>query len=1042
MQRIAPEEFFLLRVPQRSLTEYNRFPIDPCAIELRIRELAESEGFQHALLVSSPGLHHRLQKWLAKDARSIEPAEIKRDERLIISVYKYWSRACTRATPFGTFAGVALGKLGDTTSLKRLAPEASELAIDLDSTVLRQVAARILEASPSIPYRINRSLLRREDEVRYVEGFDAISEEAFKYSKAEVDRPLEAALAIFIHPVSLDVAKLRLASQLDEFSPVEIASYIEELKRHGVIVPCMPFSPVGKRSSIALIESVMQSLEPSGLREVRDLICAPVRLANSGAVISRALALVSGFVQNAEESMPLRITTRVRMRTRSLGKGAIKAVPLLLEAAAVGMKPSRSILDDFRENFREKYGSRSVPLLEAIDPVSGLAPLALDLDDESPCAGIPFAPRDSKQTPDERPVSKLQKLILQKFLTPGRAVEAEIELDTAELHQLARQSDTGQMPASFSMLASVYVDKDGADIIHFKGCHGPSGVNLIGRFCDLDEELTSYTREHLRWEEEVNPNAVFAEIVSWPRGKGGNVTERPALRLYEIPLVAESSVPNSKQIALSDLYVSIDGDEVCLWSKALMKRVVPTLTCAHNFSNATTGSYIYKFLCMIARQRSLLPKIAWPSILTDAPVLPRVRFQNLILLAKRWRIPRKYLEGIILVSGEIDDIAWAELSAQYGLDRFVEFINMDNRLAIDLLNPIALKALMRETAGISQVVLYESLQCRFASAVVDGDGNNYGNELIVPFRNLGSNAYGDLPQGIFPSSHNCVRTFLPGDGWVTLKIYGNRMTLDDLLISRIFGLCDELIKERIATQWFYLRYTDPKFHLRCRLRVRRAGCYEAVVGAFSKLIKEADKGCGALSLISDSYVREIERYGGSDESIRLAEQAFCDQTSLLSGTIIAGADFSDCSQRWKVAMLACHHLVERLDPRSKAMFVRGLRQGLADRYFEDRATLRSALGSKFRELGVIDFMRDAIGLRTAEGRCDSFLSEYEGKARQMVIRLRMLEAGSLLNRPVDQFVGSLMHMMNNRVFRSDSILNEMMIYDHLSRWYLYEENSH
>ena len=60
---------------------------------------------------------------------------------------------------------------------------------------------------------------------------------------------------------------------------------------------------------------------------------------------------------------------------------------------------------------------------------------------------------------------------------------------------------------------------------------GPSGANLLGRFCHADPELHRRVEEHLRAEEAHRPDAIFAEVVHLPEGRIGNVLCRPVLRL-------------------------------------------------------------------------------------------------------------------------------------------------------------------------------------------------------------------------------------------------------------------------------------------------------------------------------------------------------------------------------------------------------------------------------------------------------------------------------------------------------------------------------
>ena len=76
--------------------------------QLRRPELAE------ALLLAAPGLAREAQEWLAAPLAPPSP-------NLERSLVRYFSRMCTRCTPFGTFAGVTVLAPGERSQLE-LAP--------------------------------------------------------------------------------------------------------------------------------------------------------------------------------------------------------------------------------------------------------------------------------------------------------------------------------------------------------------------------------------------------------------------------------------------------------------------------------------------------------------------------------------------------------------------------------------------------------------------------------------------------------------------------------------------------------------------------------------------------------------------------------------------------------------------------------------------------------------------------------------------------------------------------------------------------------
>ena len=88
---LRPSGFFVMRAPLLPLEELDRLRADPTYW----RTLAARPEVAEALHLASPGLMRRLA---AGDP----------DDRVAASVTAYLSRMCTRATPFGLFAGCDL----------------------------------------------------------------------------------------------------------------------------------------------------------------------------------------------------------------------------------------------------------------------------------------------------------------------------------------------------------------------------------------------------------------------------------------------------------------------------------------------------------------------------------------------------------------------------------------------------------------------------------------------------------------------------------------------------------------------------------------------------------------------------------------------------------------------------------------------------------------------------------------------------------------------------------------------------------------------
>jgi hypothetical protein len=78
------------------------------------------------------------------------------------------------------------------------------------------------------------------------------------------------------------------------------------------------------------------------------------------------------------------------------------------------------------------------------------------------------------------------------------------------------------------------------------------------------------------------------------------VIARPVLRRHELAYLGRSGAPRDRQLSLSDLLVSVQGERIVLRSKSLGREVVPRLTTAHNTEMRTVGAY--RFLAALQVQ--------------------------------------------------------------------------------------------------------------------------------------------------------------------------------------------------------------------------------------------------------------------------------------------------------------------------------------------------------------------------------------------------------------------------------------------------------
>lgn len=114
--------------------------------------------------------------------------------------------------------------------------------------------------------------------------------------------------------------------------------------------------------------------------------------------------------------------------------------------------------------------------------------------------------------------------------------------------------------------------------------------------------------------------------------------------------------------------------------------------------------------------------------------------------------------------------------------------------------------------------------------------------------------------------------FFPGDEWLYYKIYCGYKISDTLLTEIIKPFTEQLIKENHIKKWFFIRYTDPNYHIRFRLELIDKKNIGHIIHKFNILLKDYIVSKSIWSVQIDCYDREIERYGLN--TMELAEEVF------------------------------------------------------------------------------------------------------------------------------------------------------------------------
>ena len=1017
-------------------------------VRRQLRNIVAQPEVREALFVASPSLYEALPLWL-------ESPESERGLKIERSLVRYVARMCGRATPFGLFAGCTVGRVdvGGTTVLRLSGVAAHRRHSRLDMDYLVAVCAA-LSADPELRqrlrYRPTSTLYRAAGRLRYVQARLVDGARSHHLVAVEPSAHLETALqrardGATVAQISAAVA---VAAATEES---EARMFVEELIGRQLLISELDPPITGPEPIDAIVRVLDGHRAAAPLAAARDALAA-LDETSPGADVERYRAVATSLARlpvAVEVSRLFQVDLVTHADEATLGGAVIAEVARAVELLR-RMTRRRDPLRRFREAFERRYGSALMPLADVLDEEAGIgfrrseAPAA----DASPLlAGLPF-----KQSSAARDVvwGDAERLLLDKLLSAaGRGVR-ELALTDEDLERLAA-ADPPPPPDSFAVTAALFGESSeavaaGRFTLFVDGALGPSSANLLGRFCHGDARLHALVREELRLEEAGRADAIFAEIVHLPEGRIGNVLLRPLLRRWELPFAATSGAPLEQQLPLDDLFVTVDGDRVILWSRRLDREIVPRLTSAHNYDTSSSVG-LYQFLCRMQSQ-NVAAGLKWDwGALADAPFLPRVVCGRIILARARWRLHSARLQPLREATR---DERWRQVQAmrrELGLPRLVALADEDNLLPIDLDQVLSVETFAHLIAHRSQASVVEML-APSAELTVRGPDGGYVSELIIPFRRPSAPLGRPAAEAdvVCPRARQAPavdvsaieRRVLPGAECLYVKLFAGEATVDELLRGVVAPLVAEMRSAGIVRDWFFVRYGDPDWHLRLRFFGDARALNEQLAPRLLDAARQSGRAGLLWSAQIDSYQREIERYGGAF-GIERCERLFTADSDAALAIIVALRGDGGADLRWRLALLGIDRLLDDLGLLldEKLALVTTLRADFAREFAVD-GPLDKAMGARFR--------RERAALETllapdlpqqhpaALGR-----AAFDVRSRTFVLVAAELRAGIADGRvalPIASIAASLVHMHANRLLRASARANELVLYDFLQRRYL------
>lgn len=982
-----------------------------------------------AIYLASPALHGECRRWQRGQLQ-----DEQRVSRLLSALARYYIRSASRCTPFGLFAGCSLLQWG-TRSYVRLSSRENVRHTRLDMHYLcalaQQLAGRA-SVKHYLRYRPNTSLYQAGDEFRYVEYYYADSVRIHQLSAVEASEPLRRALQM--GPEGQTLPDL-VASLLEQEAEREAATdFIEELVAAQVLVselePTVTGPPFFQHVQ-AVINRLANEVPDPDLQALA-LVMEQVRheLDELDGRLSNAMTDYQRLAATLEVlGVPLEAG---RVLQADVMHGLAPGEPATLDAAL--QKTLREGLDvltyltspslegrlaDFTRRFQARYEEQEVPLLAALDNESGIPYANSSASRYSALVDELIVEETGAGSERARPRSLVHQFLRQKLREASSRQQYSVDITKRDLLAHGLQPSKIPLPPSVSILFQLV----GSQQVVLEGVGGSSAVNLLGRFAHASPGIEHLIQHVTAHEQVQNPGVAFAEICHLPASRIGNLLQRPHFRALEIPYLAQSTLPPAQQVRVQDLHLSCLGGHLVLRCHRTNLRIIPRLSTAHNFAQADALP-VYQLLCDLQAQGLQTQLgVSWQTVAPDAAFWPRLTSGKAILAAATWNLSSASLHELLTAAPAELAGRLARFRAQWQLPRYFTLADGDNELLVDADSDWHVGVWLDAIRNRPEIQLKEFLFDRNASPVRDGAGQPYAHQfLALLLRQAPSYAALGRESSLAPAMA-VRREFSLGSEWLYYKLYCGHLTADRVLLAVVRPLTTELRAQGLIDTWFFVRYADPDPHLRVRWHLPDPDRLGEVLRYVREALQPYSSNEAIWRTQTDTYRRELERYG--HRTIGWSEALFSYQSQALLEAM-AAVSSEMTFEPWLWGLGAIEELLIAFNyplPRKLAL-MQSLRDSMAQEFSVNNA-LKRQLEAKYRQARTV--VQQTLAT-VAKEPLPPTLTTISQRIQESV-------ASDQEQVPLERLLGSYVHMLLNRIIPSDARLHELVLYDFLVRHY-------
>lgn len=859
-----------------------------------LNEYIENMQINEAILVASKSFYKSLQDVDMKDFEK---------EKLKYTFLKYMIRMTARTTPYGLFSGVCLSTFGVKSSIDVNSFKNKHKYLRIDMGWIFQLIKSIEEnedilldlyvCSNNLSYNFGDRL-----ENPYISN---CGNSDFKKSNLSASIKFSEKVKMAMEKSDGGIKVRHLISELNDnnkYDEKQILKFIKNLIKNEYLITNLrpPLTNTNVLEYIINILSNICSAEyiSKSLKIISDTI-DQYNKSEVGEGIDLYKKIIDEMknINLAENYLQVdfKYNNNQVILTKDIKNSIERIGEVLLKLSCGCEYPGH--LSEYAEDFLERYGEyREINVVELLNPDIGLG---------APSGYIfPRSTRHIKYTHKNDSLERYKNIVTNKSVISIRKKERKLNLTDEDLDficgEKSKKWNMNILPSSLDL--NIFINSNSIEEIE-KGNYelfiGPNyGSNfagkMFGRFSHMfkDSELDIF--KHIdESTNKIQDDTILVEITELPMsGRASNVTLNNNFRDYELALGTNYSGKKLK-IRIDDIYVGLDeNNRFYLKSKSLNKKILIT---SNHMLNTAGDSNICKFMREISQESRIgIFDPLFENNFGNLDYIPRICYKNIVISPESWKI-RKDIFNFKNKNLNLEIENLNKFINDFNIPQFVYAGKDDNRLLLNLKNKDHMMILISEIKKsndylfirepefmIDNIWINNPLKDKYISEFVFSLVLNTKSELLKKESNFNSSisikTKSDISKNksdITTYSNERISTLF--DDWICFKFYIQKNRTNEFLSVELDSLCNDLLSKKFIKKFFYIRYADPNYHIRFRIKKEKLIDLTQIFNEVKQWInRQKDIGI-MIKFTIDEYYKELERYGGI-ESFTQVEDVF------------------------------------------------------------------------------------------------------------------------------------------------------------------------